>query len=229
MADWQNLIGRVAELAQDHWARALGWAAAFLFSTVWASLLAWRSWRNRQDMDVIHISQNTIARRPTGPKGEHESWLVLDVHFEDPLEHVISHPIPRRLIRRAAKKTTEQQPFLLFPADDRWYVLNLVRLAIAEPFKVGAAAKMIPGARVEEVECVFAITFERYPGMRQGKIRVMLVPKTLLEKADSFTGPLRLEADSHRDRVKTLKAMQADYAKGADSQFCMDVRLSVVI
>ncbi|HVX60015.1 MAG TPA: hypothetical protein VHC19_05435 [Pirellulales bacterium] len=229
MADWQNLLERVVELARDHWAKALGWAAAFLFSTVWASLLARRSWRNRQDLDVIHVSQNTIARRPTGPKGEPESWLVLDVHFEDPLEQVISHPIPRRLIRRAAKRTTEKQPFLLFPADDRWYVLNLVRLAIAEPFKVGAAAKMIPGARVEEVPCVFAITFERYPGMRQGKIRVMLVPKTLLEDPNSLTGPLRLEAESHRDRVKTLLAMQEDYAKGAEAKFCMDVRLSVVI
>ena len=227
MTSWQDLFARATELVHDHWTKALGWAAALLFSTIWAFFLAWRSWRNRQDLGVIHVSQNTIAQRPTGPKGAAESWLVLDVHFEDPLEQVISHPIPRRLIRRAAKKTTEKQPLLLFPPADRWYVLNLIRLAIAEPFKVGAAAKMATNAHVEEVECVFALTFERYAKMRQGKIRVMLVPKSLLDDPNSFRQPLRLEAESHRDRIATLLAMQTDFCKGNDSQYCMNVRLSI--
>lgn len=229
MNGWQDALARVSELIQDHGAKAAGWAAAVLLSALWASFLAWRSWRARQDMNVIHVSQNTIATRPTGPKGEPEKWLILDVHFEDPLEQVISHPIPRRLIRRAAKRTTEKQPLLRFPPADRWYVLNLIRLAIAEPFKAGAAAKMAPGARVEVVECIFAVTFERYAKMRQGKIRVMLVPKQLLDDPGSFRQPLRLEAESHRDRITTLQAIQEDYRKGGEAQYCMNVRLNIVI
>ena len=135
--------------------------------------------------------------------------------------------MPRRLIRRAAKKTTESQPFLAFPSHDRWYVLNLIRLAIAEPFKIGTAAKMVAEAKVAEVECVFALTYERYKGMRQGKVRVMLIPRALLDDPASFDRPLRLEAESHRDRITTLKAMQRDWLRGKESQFCMNVRLNV--
>lgn len=227
MLGWESLVDRATELAHDHWVKMVGWGAALACSSLWAFFCAWRSWRTRQDMDVIHLSQNTIASRPTGANGAEEAWLILDVHFEDPLEQVISHPMPRRLIRRAARKTTEAQPFLAFPSQDRWYVLNLVRLAIAEPFKVGTASKMVPEAKVAEVECVFALTFERYKGMRQGKVRVMLIPRALLDDPAFLDRPLRLEAESHRDRITTLKAMQRDWLRGKESQFCMNVRLNV--
>ena len=229
MQGWQTILERTSELAQDHWLKLAGWIAAIAFSSLWAFFWAWRSWRTRQDMDVIHVSQNTIVPRKTGPTGEEELWLILDVHFEDPLEQVVSHPIPRRLIRRAAKKTTENQPFLVFPPDDRWYVLNLIRLAIAEPFKFGTAAKMVAGANVAEVECVFALTFERYKGIRQGKLRVMLIPRAILDDRTAFDRPMRFEAESHRDRITTLKAMQRDWLKGKDSQYCMNVRLNLLI
>jgi hypothetical protein len=229
MPGWESIVDRATELANDHWLKVVGWGAALAFSSLWAFFWAWRGWRSRQDMDVIHVSQNTMVSRRTGANGAEELWLILDVHFEDPLADVISHPMPRRLIRRAAKKTTESQPFLVFPTHDRWYVLNLVRLAIAEPFKVGTAAKMVPDAKVAEVECVFALTYERYKGIRQGKIRVMLIPRMVLDDPTSFERPLRLEAESHRDRITTLKAMQRDWLKSNDSQFCMNVRLNVLL
>ncbi|HVA51663.1 MAG TPA: hypothetical protein VNH11_35310 [Pirellulales bacterium] len=227
MPDWEWIVHRTTELTHDHWLKVVASGAALAFSSLWAFFWTWRSWRSRQDMDVIHVSQNTIVVRRTGADDTEEFWLILDVHFEDPLEQVISHPMPRRLIRRAAKKTTENQPFLVFPSEDRWYVLNLVRLAIAEPFKVGTAAKMVPDARVAEVECVFALTFERYKGIRQRKIRVMLVPRAVLDNPTVFERPMRLEAESHRDRITTLKAMQRDWLRGEESQFCMNVRLNV--
>ncbi|HVX13418.1 MAG TPA: hypothetical protein VHC22_19700 [Pirellulales bacterium] len=227
MPNWESIAEQAERLLQDHWPKLVTWGGALAFSSLWAFFWAWRAWRRRQDLDVIHVSQNTIVSRPTGAKGAEEAWLILDVHCEDPLEQIISHPIPRRLIRRAAKKTSEHQPFLLFSDDDRWYVLNLIRLAIAEPFKIGAAAKMAPGAKVAEIPCVFAMTFERYKTMRQGKIRVMLAPQALLDDLTAFDRPLRLEAESHRDRITTLKAMQKDWLKGKGSQFCMTVRLNV--
>jgi hypothetical protein len=229
MSGWESIVRHVTELANDHWLKLVAWGGALAFSSFWAFFWAWRSWRTRQDMDVIHVSQNTIVSRRTGTDGAEELWLILDVHFEDPLDQVVSHPMPRRLIRRAAKKTTENQPFLVFTPHDRWYVLNLIRLAIAEPFKVGTAAKMVPGANVAEVECVFALTYERYKGIRQGKVRVMLIPRAILDDPVAFDRPLRLEAESHRDRITTLKAMQRDWLKGKDSHFCMNVRLNTAL
>lgn len=88
MLDWQSIIHRATELAHDHWLKVAGWAAALAFSTLWALFWAWRSWRTRQDMDVIHVSQNTIVSRPSGANGAQELWLILDVHFEDPIEQI---------------------------------------------------------------------------------------------------------------------------------------------
>jgi hypothetical protein len=205
-------VGLLATLGTS----ALGW------------FLAWRAWRKRQDLGVIHFSQNTLEERPTGPDGQMERWLILDVYSENPLEEEISHYAPRRLIQKAAKRTTVQQPFLHFPKEDRWYVLNLIRLAIAEPFRTGTAAKLVEGAKVVPVECIFAVTFERYATMRQGKIRVMIVKRSDLDNPKAFDEPLRLESTFHRDRITTLRRMQTDYAKGeANWEYCLNVRINV--
>lgn len=155
---------------------------------------------------------------------------MLDVLAEDQLKDEVSHPIARQIIRRAAGKTTIDQPFLLFPEVDCWYVLNNIRLAIAEFCRAGAVAKMAPAARVQTIDCVFALTFERYLGIKQGKIRVMIVPKSLLEDPLAFSGDIRFESPSHIDRISTLQKMQKDYLQGKGGgkwKYCMDVRLSI--
>lgn len=222
------LLEKLSEFLQEHWLKALGALALTLFTGFWGFLVAWRKWKTRQDLDVIHYSQNTIQQRPTGPKGEPERWLILDVYAENSLSEEITHPIPRRLIRKAAKRTTVEQPFLYFDEDDRWQLLNLVRLAIAEQFRHGAVAKLSKRAQVDEVECIFALTYERYKKMRQGKIRVMVVPKELLDRPETLDGELRFESPTHVDRVTTLKRMRDDYRRGlANMQYCMDVRISI--
>lgn len=227
--NWQVLVHKALEFIQEHWLKAVLALALTALSGWWAAFWAWRKWRLRQDADVLHISQNTIEMRPTGENQTPEAWLVLDVISEDQLEKVISHPVPCKLIKNAATKTTVNQPFLVFPESDRWYVLNIIRLAIAEPFAIGTAAKMLPGARVGTIECIFALTYERYSAMRQGKLRVMLIAKSLLDNPKTFDRPFRFESAPHSDRLETLKKMQSDYLKGADARYCMNVRLNILL
>lgn len=227
--DWQELIDKGIELVQEHWLKAVGALALTLLSGAWTFFWAWRKWRSRHDMDVLHISQNSIELRPTGPEGALEPWLILDVHSENQLSNDITHPMPRQIIKKAASRTTESQPFLLFSDADRWHVLNIVRLAIAEPFKIGTAAKMLPEAKVGVVDAVFAMTYERYSRMRQGKIRVMIAPKKMLEDPNAFHREFRYSSPQHSDRLVTLKKMQEDFLKGEKSQFCMGVRLNILL
>lgn len=229
MNDWHALYTDVIALARDHGLKALSAAAAFLATSGWALFWAWRSWRSRSDFNVFHLSQNGFRMKPTGPDGAPEPWLVLDVIFEDLLDEVVSHSMPRRLIRKAAKQTTEHCPFLKFAEADRWYVLNIVRLAIAEICAPATIAKMSPQARVDEIECIFALTFERYTGMRQGKIRVMLVPRSMLDDDKAlYRENIRYDSESHIHRITTLRKMQDDYRCGKP-EFCMDVRLNVQV
>ncbi|MCE9605106.1 MAG: hypothetical protein K8U03_09430 [Planctomycetia bacterium] len=215
--------------AREHGLKALSAFVVFIATSGWGLFWAWRSWRSRSDLDVFHLSQNGFRNRPTGPDGSPEPWLILDVIFEDLLTEIVSHPMPRRLIRAAAKQTTESRPFLKFDEADRWYVLNIIRLAIAETCAVSTLAKMSTQSRVDEIECLFALTYERYPGMRQGKIRAMLVPKALLDDDKAlYRDNIRFESDTHVHRVTTLRKMQDDYRSGKP-EYCMDVRLNVLV
>lgn len=225
-----HFVNLVISFVQEHWLKALGALSLTVASSLFGAFWAWRSWRSREDLDVIHYSQNTIEMRPTGPDRSQERWLILDVYAENPLHEEISHPVPRRLIQRAAAKTTADQPFLLLPKHDRWYVLNLIRLAIAEQFRIGTAAKFATGAKVEVVECVFALTFERYANMPQGKIRVMIARRLEMDDPSAFAGTFRFESATHADRITTLQRMQADYSSGKENwKYCETVRLNIQV
>lgn len=230
--DTESAIQQLKDLMREHGMKVIVTLVVSLASSVWGWIWGRRKWRSRQDMGVIHYSQNTIEGRPTGPDGTNENWLILDVWAEDQLKDEVSHPVPRRLIRQAAGRTTVDQPFLLFPEKDRWYVLNIIRLAIAEQYRTGAAAKMARQATVETVECMFALTFERYPNMKQGKIRVMIAPKSLFDDECAIHTGLRTESASHKERITTLQKMREDYLAGKEAgnwQYCLDVRINVQI
>ena len=225
----QWLADNLPALIQEHWLKVVGALALTLLTSCWGIVKAWRAWSSRNDYDIMHISQNTFEERPTGNNDALEQWLILDVHSENQLCDDIEHPIPRWLIKRAAKKTTEDNVLLAFSEKDRWYVLNTVRMKIAEQFLQGTAAKLTKQATVEVVECVFALTYERYPDMRSGKIRVMIVKKDVLEDETFFDQDFRFESVSHCDRITTLRAMQKDFLRGDLAKHCMTVRMNIQI
>lgn len=224
--DMDYWMERGLEFAREHWSKPVGWVLFLLFTTFWGWLIARRRWKAKQDYNVIHFAQNTVQHRPTGTDGAMEPWLVLDGN-EDPIDKVITHPIAVKLIRQAAKKTTEHEPFLLFDPADRWYVLNHILLALAEDSKEATRAKLSRQAVVDEVPCVFALTYERYPKMRQGKTRIMLVRQSVFDNPEELDLDFKFEAPSHSERVKTLRLMREDYRKGDKARFCMQVRINV--
>ncbi len=226
--DWTEILNETVEFFREHGVKFFLTILLGLVSSTCTFFFARKKWRARQDMDIIHYSQNTFVTRNTGTEGENEHWLILDVHGENTLEEDFPHPMARRLLRKAAKKTTEKQPFLDFDPDDRWYILNLVRLAIAEPFKYGTVAKLSQTAKFEAIDCIFAITYERYPGMRQGKMRVMIVRQSDLREKRAYVEGLRVESPAHKDRIKTLQLMTEDFLRGEGHwDYCMSVRLNV--
>lgn len=226
--DWAFVDDRLFELVKEHWSKPVGWMLIVLFTSFWGWFIARRRWKARQDYNVVHFAQNTVQLRPTGENNAMEPWLILDGN-EDPLDKIVTHPIAAKLIRKAAKKTTEFQPFLRFDPDDRWYVLNHILLAIAEDAKAATRAKLSTKAVVDEVPCVFALTYERYPRMRQGKIRIMLIRQSVFDHPEEMDHDFRFEAPSHSDRVKTLRLMREDYRKGDQAEFCMGVRINVQV
>lgn len=232
--DMESAIQQLKDLMREHGMKVVVTLVVSFASSIWGWIWARRKWKSRQDTGVIHYSQSSFVDCFSGPERKLMGrTLVLDVYAENQLKDEISHPIARKLIRRAADKTTVDQPFLLFPEDDRWYVLNIIRLAIAEQFRAGAAAKLASKASVQVVNCVFAITFERYPQMKQGKIRVMIVKRDVLENKNFFDEiPINYESPSHAERITTLRKMQEDYLTGNDGgkwMYCMDVRLSIQV
>lgn len=229
MENWQAFYDDALAFARDHGLKALSALIVFVATSSWALFRAWSTWRGRRDYNVFHLSQNGFRLKPTGPDGAMEPWLLLDVIFENPLDEIVTHPMPRRLIRAAAKETTEAKPFLKFAEADRWYVLNIIRLAIAEVCAPATLAKMSPRGNVDEIDCIFALTFERYSGMRQGKIRAMLIPRAILEDDKAlYRENIRFEAPSHADRITTLRKMQDDYRSGTP-EYCMTVRVNVIV
>ena len=233
-ADIDALLGQLKELLREHGVKVIATLVVSFASSVWGWIWARRKWKSRQDTGVIHYSQNSFVDCWYGPEKKLVSRsLVLDVYSENQLKDDVSHPVARKLIRRAAGKTTADQPFLVFPDDDRWYILNIIRLSIAEQFRVGTAAKLASRASVEGVECVFALTYERYEGMKQGKIRVMIVRRDVLENKRFFDeAPVTFESPSHADRLKTLRKMQEDYREGKDGgkwKYCLTVRLNIQV
>ncbi len=221
----QEIYGKMREFVHEHWIKAMMWLIATFISSLWTWVWARRKWRSRHDLDIIHFAQNTFeTRNDAGGK----KWLILDVLREGPLKSVIAHPVPRKLIKDAAKLTTETQPFLIFDAADRFYVLNLVLVEIAEMFKTGTGKKLFDPALVVTVDCVFALTYERYPKMRQGKLRVMVVKRSDLDCLPAI-GDLSFESPTHCDRMRTLAMMREDCAAGMDqAKHCMAVRLNIV-
>lgn len=220
---------RMNEAFSEHWPVVVLWLLFVIVPLVVQSMLIRRAWRSHHHDDIIHISQNSVEMRKTGKENADEPWLILDVHGEFPLEAILHHPVPQKIVRAAAKKTMQNQPLIGFAPEDRWHILNMVRNGIATPFLIGTARKMIPMAgKTVVVPCVFALTYERYPGMRHGKIRAILVSQELL-MSDLLNQPLRVEDDTHRDRITTLHLMRADYAKGNAAEYCMEVRLNIPV
>jgi len=234
-----DLTENLGQLISDHWAKVVFLLIGAGLSLAWKYFWDRRQWRKRQGVETLHLSINSIQVRDSQVTRSNDQgvevtesikqpWLFLDCIYEDNLSNRVSNRYVRQLIRRAVSRTTAQQPFLHFgeSADDHWYVMNMLRMSIAEIKGGDSLEKLGDSSRfhVIDVQCVFAATYERWPGMRQGKIRLMLARESDITQ-DRFRQTFQFEDPHHIERPKTLTRMSEDY--NGDQKYTMMVRIPI--
>ena len=186
------------EFIDKHWLKILGsLIGAFLGgSIIWVK--NYLEWRSRQFYGTINISFDTIRNQ----------YLLTSAILEGSIENILSNvPHAVKIIKTAAKKTTEDNPFLILPENDRDHIMSQIRACIASTNTTysWAAAQKRPACR--QLGCFFALTYERFKKMRTGKIRIVVVPEWVL-KTDLEN--LKTEYVHHKDRIETLRKIRKD-------------------
>lgn len=211
LVDW--LQNGLPEFISNHWLKVLGSIAAAIFGTVIIYLRNYREWTSRQFYGTFNISFDTIRN----------NYLLTTAILEDNIDSALSNvPHAVKIIQGAAKKTTEENPFLILPEEDRHHIMSQIRASIAETnqsFSWGGAQKR---PRCHQVGCYFALTYERFEGMKTGKIRVIVVPEWVFDKLEA--PELKTEYVHHKDRIETLKKIRDDVYSG-DPQFSRMIRI----
>jgi hypothetical protein len=170
----------------------------------WAGVaLAW--WRRKQQfrrkefLSQVNFSLNlfgdTLQMRTLAERFANDVW---------PNAHGVA------LLNRAAKRATDENPFLvLTSADDQGYVYRAIKNALSQLCPEAFVAAAV-GAPVRTGPFLFALTCERYEeGMRTIKLRVILIEREALREwcAPGGKGEQLALAAFYRTRLKTLQAM----------------------
>jgi len=214
ITDW--LVNGLPVFIQDHWAKVLGSLLFAVGSIVFIYLRHLKEWRSRQFCGVLNVSFDVIR----------DGVLLTSAVLEDRLEDALSSmPYTVGIIKRAAKKTTEEDPFLYFAEKDRWHVMSQVLAVIAETNRGVWNAVGDCNTTARFVTCHFAVTYERFEEMKVGKVRVVVVPEWALEglEEDTFT---TTEYTHHIGRIHTLMKMKDDVF-GGNPQFTRAIRIWV--
>jgi hypothetical protein len=201
------VLAQAADYLRDYWEQAANLATLVLvLLTYWRARSVWtsRDFLTRVNFTLNYVGANTLKIRTLG---ETDVDKVL-----------LSNQHGKRVVLRAARRTTLKHPFLKLPRRDMWLVLNSVLNELSSRFAGGFVAASV-GAPARTATFVFAITCEKDRDVRMNKIRVMLVEKSLLTEIDKLDG-LRFESESHHVRLETLKSMRGLYLAG-DQRYAM--------
>jgi hypothetical protein len=191
------MIG-VLEYAKDNWDQLA------LLATICLVLLAyWRSrsrWKTRDFLGRINFSLNFIQ----------DNRLKIRTLQENTIDDILlNNTHGRRMMLKAASRTTLEKPFLDLPEKDAWIVLNSVLNEISEQFADGFLA-IAAGLPMRTTTFIFGITCERDTDVRMNKIRVMIIERSLLEKIDELD-EIEFESPNHHVRLDTLRTMREIY------------------
>ena len=195
--DWLQRIGAlVNDLIVDHWVKALVALAIAGAGWSWGRYRARESWRRREFLNRFNVSLNLID----------DGVLRIRTLSEQPLEKVFLNSAAAKLVARAARKTTEDDPVLPLAEADRWFVYNEVLNQISEQFAQGHLRRSL-GVAVTGARYVIALTCERAGGVRTQKIRAMVIRRDLLSALPEQ--PPRFESSTHVTRFDTLRTLAA--------------------
>ena len=111
-----------------------------------------------------------------------------------------------KIVKKAIKASTEDNPLLIFPEDEAWYVLNATLNQIISHFTKGTLKKDM-GIPVTSQLYTFCFTFEKEGGIRMQKVRVLLIQKNLLKNFPD-NHDIVLEQEKHTTRLQTLRTLK---------------------
>lgn len=191
---------------------AITTVAAFLFGRYWGRYKAQKVWASKEFFDRVIVSLNILA----------EGSLRIRTVLERSIQEVFLNKIAIDMVDKASKACTAEQPMLLIPKADRWYVLNYVLNAVAEHFSSGHV-KRDAGVPVVAVKYALFLTCEVVGDERIRKVRAMLLRVDLLENFPYPDTMPQLENPWHADRIKTLRRASDLYKSDPDLFLVIEV------
>ena len=202
------------EFLRDYWEQVATLATlCIVLLTYWKARSVWkaRDFMTRVNFSLNYVDANKLKIR-TLRETEIDRILLGNRHG-------------RRVVLRAARGTTTEQPFLRLPRTDSWLVLNSVLNELSEEFAEGFLAASM-GVPTKAARFVFAITCEKHRDVRMNKIRVMIIEKSLLLEIGKFSD-IEFERDSHHVRYQTLKTMRELYLAPDNEHAVMEMEIRV--
>jgi len=217
LADWQT-YGFWNDFFQRWGAGILIFLCTTVASFVVGRLVGYyrarSQWARKHFLGRIIVSVNSFV----------DGWLKIRTLMERSLEEVFLNPVAIDKVRRAADKTTLENPLLPISKEDSWFLLNFVLNAICEQFSEGVI-RQDAGEPVKVLRYALFLTCEKVGEDRIRKIRAMLIRQDLLLNFPYKEGMPRLENSWHDDRVVTLRKAAEMYRSHPDYFMMLEVCL----
>ena len=186
--------------------------ATFFAGRWWGRYKANRQWYSKDFLDRVIVSLNIFA----------DGFLKIRTVMERSVQEVFLNRVAVEKVEAAARTTTLEQPVMMIPKEDRWFLLNFVLNAVAEHFSPGNI-RQDAGQPVTVVKYLLFLTCELVGDERIRKVRAMLVRKDVLENFPYADTMPQLENPWHADRIKTLRAASALLTREPDLFLTLEV------
>lgn len=193
------MIDIIFEWLAEHWMRALVFGVLTLSSSWLGGYLSLRAWRKHKFYHRVNVSLNYISN----------DTLKIRTLFETDLSNILlNNPAAVKIVTRAAKRTTPDNPFLMFSSEDNWYILNAVLNEIAERFQVGTMKASVDAYSSHIINVRFALTCEKDDDVKLHKIRILVISeKECSNIYKDKVQNIQFESEHHHVRWETLNKM----------------------
>ena len=209
---WEQAFEAGRQYLEDAWFKLLILIAVSAGSWWLGRRRAAKQWQDREFLDRLNVSLTRIDG----------GTLKIRTLLEKPAVEVFLNKQAAASVREAAGRTTEADPVLPLPEEDRWFYLNAVLNEVSEQFAAGQVRAEL-GHDVRRADFLIALTCERAGEVRTQKVRAMVVRVDLLTKLPEKRP--KLESSNHATRWKTLQTLAKRYAADPESFLRVEVCL----
>lgn len=180
-----------------NWELALLLISWGVFGVLWTRKRI--DWQHKRFSNQVNFSLNLIEEK------NKQSYLHIRTLFEDDALNVWLNEHGVAVVRKAAAKTTLEDPFIrISDQTERDAIMTGLLNVLSEKYSEAFIARSL-GLQVHTDTFLFGLTWERYGEMKTEKLRAIVVRKNILERMQG-TDIKTLEA-SHKPRLHTLKTM----------------------